>query len=48
MQLTERINMFEATFQEGATFKRIIDAMRDLASDATFDCSASGITLQVR
>lgn len=40
--------MFEATFQEGATFKRIIDAMRDLATDATFDCSPSGITLQVR
>jgi hypothetical protein len=39
--------MFEATFQEGATFKRIIDSMRDLVTDATFDCSASGITLQV-
>ncbi|CAN8067600.1 unnamed protein product [Agarophyton chilense] len=38
--------MFEAKLSDGATIKRVLDAIKDLIQDANFDCSADGISLQ--
>lgn len=38
--------MFEARLVSGATFKKILDAIKDLLNEASFDCSESGIQLQ--
>jgi proliferating cell nuclear antigen len=38
--------MFEATFLKAVTLKKIIEALKELVTDAKFDCTASGISLQ--
>jgi proliferating cell nuclear antigen len=38
--------MFEARMTEGAVLKKITEAMKDLVTEANFDCSATGISLQ--
>jgi hypothetical protein len=39
--------MFEAKLQKASLMKKLIDAIRDLVSDAPFDCSESAMSLQV-
>ncbi|GAB5369961.1 hypothetical protein AAMO2058_001451100 [Amorphochlora amoebiformis] len=38
--------MFEARMTEGHILKKLIDSMKDLVTDANFDCNAEGISLQ--
>jgi proliferating cell nuclear antigen len=38
--------MLEAKLVQGNTFKKVIDALKDLVQEANFDCSPAGITLQ--
>ncbi|XP_055387108.1 proliferating cell nuclear antigen [Condylostylus longicornis] len=38
--------MFEARLGNAATLKKVLDAIKDLLNEATFDCSDSGIQLQ--
>ena len=38
--------MFEATLPQGTILKRLIDAMKDIVSDANLDCAETGISLQ--
>lgn len=38
--------MFEARLSSAATLKKVLDAIKDLLNEATFDCSDSGIQLQ--
>lgn len=39
--------MFEAKLAQAALFKKIIDAIKDLISDAPFDVSETALCLQV-
>lgn len=39
--------MFEARLAQGSVLKLIIDAMKDLVSDANFECSDNEIAVQV-
>lgn len=36
----------EAKMKNGITFKKILDSMKEIITDANLDCSASGIVLQ--
>lgn len=38
--------MFEARLNEAVVLKKIFDAVKELVTDANFDCSDSGISLQ--
>lgn len=38
--------MFEAKITKAQTLKKIIDAIKELVTDAKFECTASGISLQ--
>lgn len=38
--------MFEARMVQGSMWKKLIDAIKDLLSEAKWDCSSNGITLQ--
>ncbi|XP_008482178.1 proliferating cell nuclear antigen [Diaphorina citri] len=38
--------MFEARLPQSHIFKKILEAVKDLLTEATFDCSDSGIQLQ--
>jgi len=38
--------MFESRLVQGNLFKKIVDAMKDLVTQANFDCSGTGINLQ--
>lgn len=38
--------MFEARLEEGGILKKVLDAIKDLLNEATFDCSESGLQLQ--
>lgn len=38
--------MFEARLEEGAILKKVIDSVKDLITEANFDCSSLGIALQ--
>lgn len=38
--------MFEARLVNSAVFKKVLDAIKDLLNEASFDCSESGIQLQ--
>lgn len=40
--------MFEAKILQGATLKKIIEAIRELVVDANLDCTENGISMQVR
>jgi DNA polymerase III sliding clamp (beta) subunit (PCNA family) len=44
--LSETVKMFEARLVSSGTFKKILDAIKDLLNEASFDCSESGIQLQ--
>ena len=41
-------NMFEARLVQGNVLKKIVEAMKDLVTDANLDCSASGLSMQVQ
>ncbi len=38
--------MFEARLIQGCLLKKVVDSIKDLVTDANFDCSPSGFTLQ--
>lgn len=38
--------MFEARIQEGATLKKVVEAIKDLVENGNLECSDKGITLQ--
>jgi proliferating cell nuclear antigen len=38
--------MFEARLVQGAVLKKVLEAVRDLVTDANFDCNANGLALQ--
>ncbi|CAI5508954.1 unnamed protein product [Closterium sp. Naga37s-1] len=38
--------MFEARLVQGSVLKKLLDAIKDLVTDANFDCSATGFSLQ--
>jgi len=38
--------MFEARLTQGSLWKKILDAVKDLLNEATWDCNSTGITLQ--
>jgi proliferating cell nuclear antigen len=38
--------MFEARLAQSSILKRVIEAIKDLITEASFDCSDSGIQLQ--
>ena len=38
--------MFEARLTQGATLKKILEAIKELVTDANFDCSAASFQLQ--
>ncbi|XP_077542256.1 proliferating cell nuclear antigen [Haemaphysalis longicornis] len=38
--------MFEARLVHGALLKKVLEAVKDLINEATWDCSATGISLQ--
>lgn len=38
--------MFEAKLKQAATLKKVIDAIKDLVNEASWDCSATGMSLQ--
>jgi len=38
--------MFEARLLEGANLKRMMEAIKDLVTEANFDCTSAGISLQ--
>lgn len=38
--------MFEARLLQGQILKKVMEAIKDLVTDANFDCSSTGITLQ--
>lgn len=38
--------MFEAVLQQSAILKKVLEAIKDLITEASFDCSDSGIQLQ--
>ena len=40
--------MFEARLVQGALLKKVIEAIKDLVTDANLECTAEALTLQVR
>jgi proliferating cell nuclear antigen len=38
--------MFEARLVQGSVLKRVIDAVKDLVTEANFDCNSNGFHLQ--
>ena len=44
--LINQFKMFEARLVQGALFKKIIEAIRELVVDANLECNESGITMQ--
>jgi len=40
------LRMFEARLLNGSILKKLMDSVQGLLTDANFDCSSSGITLQ--
>jgi proliferating cell nuclear antigen len=38
--------MFEARFSQAGVLKKVLEAIKDLVTDANFDCSSSGISVQ--
>ncbi|KRX42256.1 Proliferating cell nuclear antigen, partial [Trichinella sp. T9] len=40
------LSMFEAKLASASTFKKVLEAIRELLTDATWDCRESGIALQ--
>ena len=40
------INLLQARLVQGGLLKKVLDATKDLVTDANFDCSATGFALQ--
>lgn len=40
------LKMFEAKLTEAAMLKKIMDAIKDLVNEASWDCSSAGMSLQ--
>lgn len=38
--------MFEARLVQGSLFKKVLDAIKDLVTEANWDCSANGMSMQ--
>ena len=38
--------MFEARLNQAGLLKKVLDSIKDLVTDANFDCSATGFSLQ--
>jgi proliferating cell nuclear antigen len=38
--------MFEARLVQGSVLKKVLESIKDLVTDANFDCSATGYSLQ--
>ena len=38
--------MFEARLVQGSLFKKVLEAIKDLLNEATWDCNSTGISLQ--
>mmetsp|Transcript_7011 Transcript_7011/g.43045 ORF Transcript_7011/g.43045 Transcript_7011/m.43045 type:complete len:104 (+) Transcript_7011:241-552(+) len=38
--------MFEARLVQGSLLKKVLESVKDLVTDANFDCSATGFSLQ--
>ena len=38
--------MFESRLTQGSLMKKVVDAVKDLVTDANFDCSSAGFQLQ--
>lgn len=41
-----QLNMFEARLVQSSILKKVLEAIKELLNEATFDCSDSGIQLQ--
>lgn len=39
--------MFEARLVQGSLFKKVLEAVKDLLNEATWDCHGTGMNLQV-
>lgn len=39
--------MFEARLISSGTFKKVLDSIKDLLNEATFDCSDSGLQVKM-
>jgi proliferating cell nuclear antigen len=46
IQSDESPKMFEAQLAQGSLLKKILDAIKDLVSEASWDCSSTGMSLQ--
>lgn len=42
----EPCDMFEARLVQGSLLKKVLESVKDLVTDANFDCSATGFSLQ--
>jgi len=40
------VNMFEAKIEKASILKKIVEAIKELVTDAKFECTSSGISLQ--
>ena len=38
--------MFEARLQQGSLLKKVLEALKDLVTEAPWDCNSTGISLQ--
>lgn len=45
---TPTATMFEARLVQGNLLKKVLESLKDLLNEATWDCSDTGIQLQVR
>ena len=45
---TTSTKMFEARLVQGNLLKKVLESLKDLLNEATWDCADSGIQLQVR
>lgn len=42
-----KVAMFEARLISSGTLKKVLDSIKDLLTEATFDCSDSGIQVRI-
>ena len=47
MSLIYRVGMFEARLIQGNLLKKVMESLKDLLTEATWDCTDGGIQLQV-
>ena len=48
IQAILKFKMFEARLVQGNLLKKVLESLKDLLNEATWDCADSGIQLQVR